>query len=282
MKSKIVPLPGFPIGSCPVEVILGVWKFSKDPFHFNESYSLPGHMIQLVLEGSYQLTTNGRTYHVKAGDLIYYYNSELVKWEGEKEPVSFYTIGFYARAMKPPSLQERVVCATGEIEEEFGHIYKISKERASDTRCYRLYASLMKILSQMKSLREREDSVLDADDHLWLQVEEEIMEKKMYRPTLKNLTELTSRSIASVKRSCRKVNGTSPLKRIKELRMEEAMGLLLCSDKSISEISEMLCYPRVHEFSREFSNYFGASPSLAVQTFYPEYQRGIQKARPEK
>ena len=68
----------------------------------------------------------------------------------------------------------------------------------------------------------------------------------------------TSRS--SIVRLCRQATGMSPMKRIQQIRMEEAKGLLLSSSLNITEIAQYLGYIRMHEFSREFTLYFGTSP----------------------
>jgi AraC-like DNA-binding protein len=51
------------------------------------------------------------------------------------------------------------------------------------------------------------------------------------------------------------------MRRIQTVRMEEARGLLLFSTLNVTQVAEYLGYPRLHEFSREFSQYFGAPPS---------------------
>lgn len=56
--------------------------------------------------------------------------------------------------------------------------------------------------------------------------------------------------------------GISPVRRIKQLRMEMARGLLTYSRASISEIATQVGYERVNEFSRDIRKAFGMSPSL--------------------
>jgi transcriptional regulator GlxA family with amidase domain len=51
------------------------------------------------------------------------------------------------------------------------------------------------------------------------------------------------------------------MRRLRELRLAEAQGLLRFSTLSVSQVAEYLGYPRVHEFSREFSRRMGRPPS---------------------
>jgi AraC-like DNA-binding protein len=51
------------------------------------------------------------------------------------------------------------------------------------------------------------------------------------------------------------------MQRIREIRMAEAGKLLKHTQMNISQTADYLGYPRVHEFSREFSKFFGYPPT---------------------
>ncbi len=83
----------------------------------------------------------------------------------------------------------------------------------------------------------------------------------IYRPTLKQLCEICSCSPATIIRVCRKETGMTPGKYVQKIRMLEAYSLLRLGELNITQIAEILQYPGIHEFSREFSVYFGFPPS---------------------
>ena len=82
--------------------------------------------------------------------------------------------------------------------------------------------------------------------------------------TLKELCKIAGYSKSTIIRSCKKVTGGTPMQRIQKLRMEEAKGLLSIAQLNVSQVADYLGYPRIHEFSREFSKYFGKPPSALL------------------
>ena len=76
-----------------------------------------------------------------------------------------------------------------------------------------------------------------------------------------DLANLTKSSRATVVRLCRAATGMSPVQRLRELRMDEARGLLLYSQRSVTQVARYLGFPEIHGFSREFSRHFGFPPS---------------------
>jgi AraC-like DNA-binding protein len=49
---------------------------------------------------------------------------------------------------------------------------------------------------------------------------------------------------------------------LQQITMNEARDLLTFSGLNVSATASYLDYPRINEFSREFSKYFGYPPSL--------------------
>ncbi len=244
----------------PVEVISGVWKFTKEPGHHTRTASLPGHLLQLVLAGSYAIRTNNREYTVKQGDLIYFYASEDVEWLENTETVVFYSVGFRSAFFTPLPLEHRVFPSNQNIRQSFERLYdSATLGQESRLRELRMFGALHDILSEIAGMKIFDKSKT-ADNNAWWDVERFIRKRHLFRPTLDELAELCQYSRASTVRLCRKATGQSPVKRIRTIRMEEAKALLAFSSLNITEISKYLCYDRVHEFSREFSACFGMSP----------------------
>lgn len=64
---------------------------------------------------------------------------------------------------------------------------------------------------------------------------------------------------------------TTPIKYINRVRLEKAKALLLNSDSSISEISEMVGFQSLHYFSRYFKNHEDLSPGEYRQRYSKNY-----------
>ena len=67
-------------------------------------------------------------------------------------------------------------------------------------------------------------------------------------------------SQASIARSCQKAVGLPPMKRVKQIRLSMAWGLVMFSELRMTEIAHRIGYERVHEFSRDYRRQFGRSP----------------------
>ena len=244
----------------PVESISGIWKFTRPPGHRLHTASLPGHLLQLVLAGSYAIRTNNREYTVRQGDLIYFYASEDVEWLGNQETVVFYSVGFRSASFTPLPLNRRVFPSNKKIRTAFTELYESTTHaKESRRREFDMFGALHNVLSEIVKLDFIAGSKTSPSG-IWWDVERSIRKQHMFRPSLDQLAELSGYSRASTVRLCRKATSQSPVKRIQTIRMEEAKALLGFSSLNITEISKYLCYDRIHEFSREFSNYFGMSP----------------------
>ncbi len=248
--------------SSPLEGVTGVWKLSRDPGGYHRARSLPGHLLHLILTGSYRLRTNAREYEISTGHVIYYHETEEVEWLSNAERVVFYSVGFLAPELAPLPLDARVFPSSEAVRSGFAELYAAGLLPRGTRRALRLHAALLAIILQVEpwnSIATRESS---AGAVGWHEIESLIREQKLFRPTLAELSELTHRSRASIVRACRAATGTSPMKRVRDIRMAEARGLLRFSHLNISQVADYLGYPRLHEFSREFSRRFGAPPSV--------------------
>ncbi|RYH20862.1 MAG: helix-turn-helix domain-containing protein [Alcaligenaceae bacterium] len=72
---------------------------------------------------------------------------------------------------------------------------------------------------------------------------------------------LTYSSTSTITRACHLAVGLPPMKRIKQIRMSMAQGLVRRSKLTMNEISQRVGYRRLNEFSRDYKTHFGLSPS---------------------
>ena len=247
----------------PVESISGIWNFIREPGGCHRARSLPGHLLHLVTRGSYRLRTNGREYAIGTGDVIYYHETEDVEWLGNKETVEFTSVGFMAPALAPLPLEQRVFRAAPPIRAAFARLLESSLLPPSLTRTLAGHAALLDILRRIPGWGEQPRIVPDHSSRSWWMVEHALRKRRQFRAGLPELCQLGGMSRATLVRACRSATGTSPMRRLRDLRMAEAYGLLQFSTLSIGQIAAYLGYPRIHEFSREFAHACGHPPSRA-------------------
>jgi AraC-like DNA-binding protein len=247
----------------PVEYVSGVWKFERTPRKDIKAKSTPDHLLHLVVSGSYTLKTDNRIYEIKPGSIIYYYASEDVEWLESRETVVFYSVAFKSERFKPLPFESRVLKAPKSTISAFERLYEYSLCQDKYVKAMGVCNSLLDILLDIRKITvatEAENSKNDASS-IWNNIEQTIRTEKKFRAQLSELCEMSHKSRATLIRICKKATGETPGRRIQKLRMAEANGLLQFSTLNITQISEYLDYPRIHEFSREFKKYFGIPPT---------------------
>ncbi len=242
-----------------IQEIYGVWRFNRPAGHVGKARSTPGHLIHFVASGGYHLTTDNREYDLRRGDLIYYFESEDVVWRGGDAPVIFYSIGLHAPDLSPPNFSSRVLTDRLDLEGRFIQSLELFDGASGVGDRLKLFGLVSEILSEFF---DRSESVSVESDSLWWQLEYEIKRKRLFRADLTTLCDLAGYSRATVIRACKESTKMTPIARLRSLRMEEAKGLLLYSMSSISDVSNVLGYGRIHEFSRDFSTCVGVPPTV--------------------
>ena len=100
----------------------------------------------------------------------------------------------------------------------------------------------------------------DAATQLWWEIESRLREDLSQPVSLQRLQTLGRRSLRPILHGCRAATGTSPMKRVKEMRLSYARGLVLHSRLSMTEIALRVGYGRVQEMSRDYHRQFGLTP----------------------
>jgi len=247
----------------PLESLNGVWLFQRPPRFHSVCDSLPGHLVHLLAEGSYELSIGGMERTVEPGDLIYYYESERVECKGLSSPVAFYSVSFFSKSFAPLPLDGRVLKAGAGLKKLFPRLHDAYYSKSSFSRDCLCHALLLRILAGISELRPPSPSLAGDGPGLWSSLEDELRRRRLFRASLDEMAELSGRSKSSVVRACRAERSMSPQGSLRALRMAEAQGLLKFASLSVGQVAEYLGYPRMHEFSREFSSFFGKPPSEA-------------------
>lgn len=242
------------------------------PGHFH-SESLPGHLIHLVETGRVIQEAGGITEKFGPGDSIWFYENEPVKGRIIESPWTFFTICFNAPTLLPPPLDQRVkpISSTAlELGEQLLDVWQDTSS-APTIRHMRVHALLLELLVHIVS-KQTQTHRLDAASELWWSIERQIRQDLSQPLDLDYLATLCRRSKRSINRVCYLATSTSPMKRIKEVRLGYARGLVQHSKYNITEIAFRVGYNRVQEFSRDYHKRYGKTPTEDRQSA-PQYKQ---------
>jgi len=248
----------FPCGNCPIENITGIWRFQRPACYNGKTSSLPGHLLHYIISGSYKLKIGSKQYNPRKGDILYYYGSEEVIWEGDDSKVDFYSVGFIGSTIPVLSPDERIIKAPSGMEKKWEKLWEVSKDRDVKKGAVLSYSILLELLTSIfwKDEKQNEQPV----SRNWQKIEKLVRSCRLYHVSPEQLAEKAGLSRTSLYNLCRKEIGTTPIQKLKDLRIEEAKGLLKYTEMRIGEISDFLGYKRIHDFSREFKKESGVSP----------------------
>ena len=252
------------ITASPLRSILIAKKLERFP-HDRPSFvatSLPGHLLHYIVEGHVSQECNGRHVELLPGRVLWYHEDELVRGDILQLPWTWYSVNFIAPDLMPPPFEARLwENMTESVGAQFVALAECWEEPVpSLQRVLRAHSLLLDILSVLLASPGAKAG-LGEPSHLWWSVESELR-KDLSRPIgLDDICKLSGRSAATVARSCLAATGTSPMQRLKQVRLSLARGLVHRSNLSLTEIAEQVGYPRLHEFSRDFKRHFSATAS---------------------
>jgi AraC-like DNA-binding protein len=173
-----------------------------------------------------------------------------------------YSINFIAPNLRPPPFNRRVWRVAPDVVKLFAAVHDAwcNTTLPPIRKAMRGQGQLLLLLSSLTS-GEAEMFHTDQSARLWWEVERLVREDPSRLMDLSRIEALTDCSASTIARSCRTALGVSPIKRIKQIRMGYAQGLVHFSTTSISEMAERVGYRRIHEFSRDYRKMFGMSPT---------------------
>jgi AraC-like DNA-binding protein len=179
--------------------------------------------------------------------------------------VTFLSVGFTAPNLAPLPLDQRVFPSDPVMRRAFHTLYGAAQLSGRTERSLKAFSALLALLGRIEEKTHGFSKTPEEGCATWWAVEERIRRTRQFRPALDELAQLACCSRASIVRSCRRATGESPMRRIQQLRMEEARGLLKFSTFNVTQVAEYLGYPRLNEFSREYSKYFNHPPKKETQ-----------------
>ncbi len=227
-----------------------------------DATSLPGHLIHFVVEGRVEQYSSGMRQELTPGCTVWYHEDETVRGRVLEAPWTFYTVNFSAPTIQPPPFDQRVSRYQPDALEKMKLLHQTwrdSKAPATE-RHLRLHALLLEIILSLLPSSSREHR-MDAGAGLWWEIESRLREDLSRPIDLNYIQRLVRRSVRTIIRACYLSVGKPPMKRVKELRLSYARGLVLHSDLSMTEIAFRVGYGRVQEFSRDYRKAYEKTPS---------------------
>ncbi len=227
-----------------------------------EAVSLPGHLIHVVTEGEVEQEAGGIVERFGAGDSVWYWENEPVRGRIVKAPWRFCTVSFTAPSLPPPPPNERVKPVSKRAVTWMRDLLLVwrNTQLPPVVRHIRLHALLLEVILELLSDTAREQCA-EAEAGLWWQLEAALRADLSQPVNLSVLCDLSHRGERSIFRACKKATGLPPMRRVKQVRLSHARGMLQFSHLSISEIAYDVGYERVQEFSRDYRKHYGCTPS---------------------
>ena len=227
-----------------------------------QSRSLPGHLIHVCIAGEVEQFVGGLQRNFGRGSAVWYFEDESVWGKVLQAPWEFYTINFTAPSLPPPPLSERVVPVQADTTARVEKLFEAWRELDAPPlqRHLTVYGLLLEIINDIYTYDSQHHRI-DGPAQVWWEVEAIIRERLDEPVDLTRIVELSGSSERSISRACQLATGMSPIKRVKEIRLNYARGLTQFSSCSMTEIAYRVGYTRVQEFSRDYRKYFGMTPT---------------------
>ncbi|HNC23690.1 MAG TPA: AraC family transcriptional regulator [Opitutaceae bacterium] len=249
------------VGPSPIESIRLVERFERrEPRYAFTATSLPGHLIHLVVAGEVEQVSGGRRQLLRPGSVVWYHEDEWVEGRVRRAPWIYYSVNFAAPTLAPPDFDRRLVPATPGLEATFAALLEAWRSTPSGERDWRCQSHLLALLAAVApSPTERRDG--GPGGKLWWDIEAWARQRIDRAHSLGELCTVFGRSPNTVARACRDAVGMAPMKRLKQIRLSLARGLVRHSELNMTEIARRVGYARVHEFSRDFRRAHGLPPT---------------------
>lgn len=247
--------------AAPIERLVLVDQMERSQTGPFQSQSLPGHLVHIVTAGTVSQWAEGRAETFGPGAVVWYYDNEPIRGRILRAPWRFITINFHASALAPPRDDSRVLKASADTLRLGRKLLALWRNRAlppleHQLCCHRTLIELLQRILRSTGLQ----TPPQPGAQMWWRIEKRLRSRLDEVHTLATLHRLSGLSVRTVIRACRAATGLPPMKRLREVRLGYAHGLVQHSDLPITEIALRIGYARPQEFSRDYRKHFGLSP----------------------
>lgn len=267
-QDNVSPLEGPVIQS--ITLVDQLTRAERSPFR---AIPAPGHTIHVVTSGRVEQQICGMDQAFGPKTAVWYHAGEIGQGRILEAPWTFYTVNFIAPTLMPPPVQQRVQPASRELIKRADLLLHTWRDASGSpmVRHLRAHALLLEILLELLP-KSAQLLRVDLPTRLWWNIEVIVRDDLSQPISMAILQKMVRRSQQNITCACRFAVGMSPMKRIKQVRLNYARGLVQFSKLSMSEIAYRVGYCRVQEFSRDYRKHFGVVPT-EDRRLGPQYRK---------
>jgi len=259
---------------------MSVIEFSYHTEGRKGSYFLKDHLLLIVRSGVYTLRFGERTYTVRSNELMFIHKSIAVEFDKKGDPDYDYAIDymmvflndkivdefFEFAAIKPiypvDDMIPVTVFPTNERIKSYIESLRPYIQNPKDVNEGLIRVKLMELLFHVADSNERFLYQLMQPINKDRGSIAKIMEENITNPvSLNDLAFLSGRSLATFKRDFQAIYHTSPLKWIRNRRLDKAKEMLVETNLTITDICFSSGFENIAHFSKVFKDKFGTPPS---------------------
>ncbi|WP_339310214.1 AraC family transcriptional regulator [Paenibacillus sp. FSL M7-0896] len=244
------------------------------------TFFLQDHLQLIVKSGIYTVRFGDQEYMMRSNEMMFIHKSMGVEYEKAGEPDSEYILDYMMFFLNEKIVDEFLKLAglnplypvndvvpitVFPINDRIGSYIESLKpyfENPDDVKEGLVRVKLMELLFH----------IADSNDRLLLQMMQpiskdrgsitKIMEENFMNPvSLNDLAYLSGRSLAAFKRDFQAIYNTSPLKWVRNRRLDKAKALLAETALSVTDICFTTGFENIAHFSKVFKERFGLPPS---------------------
>ncbi|MBM3858391.1 MAG: AraC family transcriptional regulator [Verrucomicrobia bacterium] len=245
----------------PVQRLILVDEIERTQTVRFQSQSLPGHLLHIVTAGTVSQWSEGRAEAFGPNAVVWYHENEPVRGEILRAPWRFITINFHAPTLPPPPDDRRVLRADATTLRLGRRLLSLWRNHSMPPleRQFHCHRVLLELLHHLLS-RDNLKMAPQLGAKLWWRIEKQLRSRLEEPITLADVQRLSGSSARSVACACKAATGLSPMKRLREIRLGYARGLVQHTDLPITEIAYRVGYARPQEFSRDYHRRFDVTP----------------------
>lgn len=240
-------------------------EFKYCIFHTHEHLE-----IFYIEKGKGVFETKTQKVHIKANDIIVVNKGAVHRIYSEEEPLEYFNLATFNVQVGDNRLD---TVSKGEFEKisfksKENNIYSImrrfeilaKKEKVSVLRAYSVVYEILDVL--ISTLKSRNQNVpKEVSSRLTEKIKNYILENYDKDLLLEELSKRFFISKSHLGHTFKKEYGVSPVKFLIKTRVEQAKVLLLCTSKSITEISNEVGFSNPNYFAYYFQKLVGKTPS---------------------
>jgi AraC-like DNA-binding protein len=259
---------------------LSVIKFCLHTQGTTGSYFLKDHMLLFVISGVYTVRFKDQEYTVRSNEMVFLHKSIRIDYIKSGEPGSEFMLDYMMFFLNENMLEEFVQFSCFKPTEIVNEFIPVSIIPVNElTRSY---------ITSLKPYFETPEEVNDglvrikfmellfhlanANEHFLHQLLQpnhdknsnfgKMIEENITNPiSISDLAYLSGRSLSTFKRDFQAVYHTSPLKYIRNQRLDKAKKLLAETSLSVTDVCFSTGFENVAHFSKVFKLQFGLPPS---------------------